>query len=121
MKDNPEIIIALRIAAALSKILDEQRAKESPHARIANNPGHLINSYSKIALEAGVRKATVSDLFNGKKYPRASTLVRVLSALGKSMTDFGKYFDRLTDSDIQKFKERSATKKPATKPKPKKK
>lgn len=113
MKDNPDTLISIKIAVALSKILDEQRAKGSSHARIANNPDHIINSYAKIALEAGLRKATVSDLFNANKYPRASTLVNVLSALGKTMTDFGKYYDRVTDSDIQKFKERSNLKKPA--------
>lgn len=105
MVDPQEIKVVLKTAVALSKMLDEAKSKGSSHSRIANNPDHLINSIGKIALETGLRKNTVSDIINAKKATKITTLVLILSALGRTLIDFGKYFEKITDSDIQKFKE----------------
>ena len=114
MVDTPETLVLIRMAVVLNKFLDEAKAKGSSYERISNNPDYLINSYGKIALEAGIRKHTVADIFNGKRSARVPTLAIILQALNKTMTDFGKAYDRVSDSDIQKFKERSNLKKPAT-------
>ena len=114
MVDSQDSSVIIRSAIALTKILEEAKAKGSSHSRIANNPDHIINSIGKIALETGLRKNTVSDIFNGKKATKITTLVLILDALNKTIVDFGKYFEKVTDSDIQKFKERSNLKKPAS-------
>lgn len=111
MVDAQDSKITLKTAIALSKILEEAKAKGSSHSRIANNPDHLINSIGKIALETGLRKNTVSDIFNANKATKITTLVLILEALNKTIVDFGKYFEKVTDSDIQKFKEQSSLKK----------
>ncbi len=107
MVDNQETLVLVRTAIVLTKFLDEAKTKGSSHERIANNPDYPINSFGKIALEAGIRKHTVADVFNGKRSARIPTLAIILEALNKTMSDFGKAYDRVTDSDIQKFKERS--------------
>jgi transcriptional regulator with XRE-family HTH domain len=112
MVDTQESNALYKTAIALSRLLDEAKAKGSSHSRIVNNPDHIINSIGKISLETGLRKNTISDIINAKKAPKITTLVLILDALGKSIIDFGKQYEKLTDSDIQKFKERSNLKKP---------
>ncbi len=111
MVDTQETLVLFRTAIVLTKFLDEAKAKGSSHTRISNNPDYFINSFGKIALEAGIRKHTVADILNGKRSARIPTLAIILEALGKTMSDFGKVYDRISDSDIQKFKERSQPKK----------
>lgn len=113
MVDSQESKVTIKTAIALSKMLEEAKAKGSSHSRIANNPDHIINSIGKIALETGLRKNTVSDIFNARKATKITTLVLILEALNKTIADFGKFFEKVTDSEIQKFKERSNLKKPA--------
>jgi transcriptional regulator with XRE-family HTH domain len=105
MVDTPESIIITKTAIVLNSMLDEAKKKGSSHSRISNNPNHIINSIGKIALETGLRKNTVSDLLNGKKGTKLTTLIPILMALDKTIADFGKLFEKITDSDIQSFKE----------------
>lgn len=114
MVDTKEMESIIRTAVVLTKFLDDAKAKGSSHARISNNTDYLINSIRKIALEAELQVNTVADVFNGKRSARIPTVALILQALNKTMTEFGKSYDRVTDSDIQKFKERSNLKKPAT-------
>lgn len=105
MLDNLEIQALLKTAIVLNKFLKEVKEKGSSHSRIGNNKDYLINSFGKIALETGLKIHTVSDMFRAKRSARIPTLVLVVESLGKSMADFGKAYDKITDSDIQKFKE----------------
>ncbi|WP_438946953.1 helix-turn-helix domain-containing protein [Sediminibacterium sp.] len=122
MVDTPQSIIITKTAIVLNSMLDEAKKKGSSHSRISNNPNHIINSIGKIALETGLRKNTVSDLLNGKKGTKLTTLIPILMALDKTIADFGKLFEKITDSDIQSFKEQhkllgSSAKIPIKKPK----
>ena len=119
MADSTEVQVLFRTAIVLTKFLDDAKTKGSSHARISNNPDYFINSFGKIALEGGIRKHTVADILNGKRSARIPTLAIILEALNKTMADFGKAYDRVSDSDIQKFKERSNLKKPAAEAKSK--
>ena len=114
MDETLETLVLLRTAIALTKFLEEAKEKGSSHARISNNTDYLINSFGKIALETGLKKNTVGDIFNGRRSAKIPTIAIILDAMNKSMADFGKVYDRVTDSDIQKFKERSIPKKFAT-------
>lgn len=110
MVDTHEMESIIRTAVVLTKFLDEVKAKGSSHARISNNTDYLVNSIRKIALETELQVNTVADVFNAKRSARIPTLAIILEALSKTMTDFGKAYDRVTDSDIQKFKEQSSLK-----------
>ncbi len=105
MVETPEIQALLKTAIVLTNFLNEAKENGSSHARIANNKEYLINSLGKIALETGLKIHTVSDMFKAKRSARIPTLILVIDSLGKSMTDFGKAYDKISDSDIQKFKE----------------
>lgn len=111
MVESQEMESITRTAVVLTKFLDEAKSKGSSHARISNNTDYLINSIRKIALEAELQVNTVADAFNGKRSARIPTIALILKAMNKTMTDFGKAYDKVSDSDIQKFKERSTQKK----------
>lgn len=122
MVEAQDSLITIKTAIVLKGMLEEAKKKGSSHSRISNNPNHVINSIGKIALETGLRKNTVSDLVNAKKATKLTTLVSILKALDKTLIDFSKQFEKITDSDIQKFKEQhklleSSTKSSNKKPK----
>gem|GEM_PF-5566348 len=86
-------------------MLIESQQKGSKHARIADRKIEDHNSLGKISVETGITKSTLSHVFNGKSGTKLITLLPILIAFNKSLVDFSKRFEKITDSDIQKFKE----------------
>ncbi len=117
MVENHESNTLVKTSVTLNKFLEEAKTKGSSHARISNNKEYHVNSIRKIALEAELEVNTVASIFNGKRVAKFPTLLLIIQALGKSLTEFARAFDRVTDSDIQKFKERTPAKKTAPKKK----
>jgi transcriptional regulator with XRE-family HTH domain len=105
-------VLKIKTAIVLGEMLAEAQAKGSINARIADKKIAIHNSLGKISVETGITKSALSDIFSGKSGTKINTLVPILSALNKSFVDFAKRFEKVTDSDIQKFKERSNLKKP---------
>lgn len=99
-------IIAIKTAIVLNEILTESQRKGSKHARIADRKIEDHNSLGKISVETGITKSTLSHVFNGKSGTKLNTLLPILSAFNKTLTDFAKRYEKITDSDIQKFKDR---------------
>jgi DNA invertase Pin-like site-specific DNA recombinase len=94
--------IKLKIAISLNLLLEE-RKKESNNV---NKKDFLGNSYNTIALNADIRKATVSNIFNAISNPNSTTLISIIEAMGYSMTDFSKVYCSINEQDIYKFCER---------------
>lgn len=92
VKKETDENIKLRIAVSLRRLLES--TGEHP----------ATQSYNKIALTAYIRKATVSDTFNGKSIPNSLTLFLIVEAMGFSITDFAKVYDSIENSDLLKFK-----------------
>ena len=71
-----------------------------------NQQEEIIESYNEIALEADIRKATVSDAFNAKSItgPNSTTVFLIVHAMGYTLSDFAEKYDRLTNKDVEKFK-----------------
>lgn len=115
MVEAQDSIIKIKTAIVLTGMLNEAKKKGSSHSRIANNPDHIINSIGKISLESGLRKNTISDLLNGKKATKLTTLLLILTALDKTLIDFSRHFEKISDSDIQIFKEQNKSFRSSTK------
>lgn len=98
-------IIAIKTAIVLNEMLIESQQKGSKHARIADRKIEDHNSLGKISVETGITKSTLSHVFNGKSGTKLITLLPILIAFNKSLVDFSKRFEKITDSDIQRFKE----------------
>lgn len=90
--------INIKIAISLMRLLESSKAD--------NAEVEFVKSYNEIALEAELRKATVSDTFNAKSKsgPNFITVLLIIKAMGYHITDFSKIFDSLTDTDIELFR-----------------
>ena len=85
MKEETEEHIKIKIAISLRKLLKHSDGKS------------IVGSYNKIALNADIRKGTVSDTFNAKSMPSFSTLLLIVNAMGFTLSDFAKEYDLIKD------------------------
>lgn len=102
MKEDQVSYINIKISISLKKLL-ESSIKFQP----ANGTREeFAVSYNKIALEADIRKATVSDTFNAKSKtgPNSTTVILIVEAMGYNLKDFAKIFDSITDIEVINFK-----------------
>lgn len=102
MKKDLISYINIKISISLHKLLESSKKFRS----INKTKEEIAISYNEIALEADIRKATVSDTFNAnsKSGPNSTTVVLIIEAMGFQLTDFAKIYDSLTESDIENFK-----------------
>lgn len=100
MKDESLYNIPIKIAIALSRLLEKNKAlKLDTNIKVEN-----ADSYNKICLNSGLRKATVSDIFNAKSTNvRATTLVLVIEGMNYKFKDFAVIYDSLNNTDVDLF------------------
>jgi len=92
--------IHIKIAISLNKLLITSKDFCKEDGKV----NEIAKSYNQIALNADLRKATVSDTFNAKSIPNTTTLILILEAMGHTLNDFAKIYDSITDYDINKFR-----------------
>lgn len=94
--------IKFKIAIALNRLL----LINMEYSRVESVNSGIIKSYNKIALDADIRKATVSDAFNAKSKlgPNSTTVVLIIEAMGFNFKDFAKAYDSIDEKDIESFK-----------------
>ena len=63
----------------------------------------VADSYGKIAMNSDLRKATVSDTFNAKSTPTATTLILIIEAMGFKLADFASKYESIKESEIGNF------------------
>lgn len=102
--------IRLRYRVKIALALQELKRMNADHNRKNNlsepDADYKNSSYEKIATEIDVRSATVSDLFNFKDDAKISTLVATIYGMNRTMTEFGKVFDKVTEQQITQFLEK---------------
>ena len=100
METNYEEDILIRIAVTLNKLLEANRNLNNS---VKNDPVRA-RSYNQIALNAEIRKATVSNIFNAHTSPQVVTLFSIIEAMGFTLKDFAEIYQNLTSSDTREFK-----------------
>ncbi|TGD58967.1 hypothetical protein [Flavobacterium humi] len=100
MKENSTEHIKIKTAISLKKLL----ASIQNSAQVKNADNSIVKSYNDIALNADIRKATVSNTFNANSIADSTTLILIIEAMGFSLTDFAKIYDSIKDSEILTFK-----------------
>ncbi|TXD81179.1 hypothetical protein ESY86_18575 [Subsaximicrobium wynnwilliamsii] len=93
--------IKIKIAIALNRLL----TINIEYSKVEDDDLDIIKSYNKIALDADIRKATVSDAFNAKSKsgPNSTTIVLIIEAMGFSIKDFAIIYDSINKNDIENF------------------
>lgn len=100
MKNESPQDIRIKIAISLNKLLSDSKIISQDII----NEENIGISYNEIALNAEMRKATVSDVFNAHKSANTSTLFRIIYAMGYNLSDFSIKYDKITDLEIKNFK-----------------
>ena len=100
MKNETPKDIRIKIAISLNKLLSDSKIISQDII----NEENIGISYNEIALNAEMRKATVSDIFNAHKSANTSTLLRIIYAMGYNLSDFSIKYDKITDLEIKNFK-----------------
>ena len=100
MKNDASQDIRIKIAISLNKLLSDSKIM----SKNIINEENIGVSYNEIALNAEMRKATVSDIFNAHKSANTSTLFRIIFAMGYNLSDFSIKYDKITDLEINSFK-----------------
>lgn len=98
-------VIKLKTAIVLNEMLKEAQSVGNKNARINDRKIEIVNSFGKLSAETGVTKSNLLSMFSGKTGTKITSLLPVLSAFNRSIIDFAKRYEKITDSDIQKFKE----------------
>ena len=101
MKDALEEHIKIKIAVTLNRLLENSK-KSDP----IGEKGNIAKSYNQIALNADIRKATVSNTFNAISTPSVVTLILIIEAMGYKLQDFAEIYYSIESSDIKKFRKR---------------
>ncbi|MGB3343978.1 MAG: hypothetical protein WBA61_08710 [Aequorivita sp.] len=99
MKQELMSDINAKIAISLNKLLEASRSLRPSR----NNEEDIANSYNKIALNADIRKATVSDTFNGKSVPTTVTLILIVEGMGYKLSDFALIYESIKEIEIKEF------------------
>jgi len=72
------------------------------HKALKDNP---INSIRGLSSEAGMEYSHLQRIARGKVNTSMSIHIAIIDALKMSFADFGKYYDEITEIDIQEFKD----------------
>lgn len=79
--------------------MDENKSKA-----IDNPKKDIIDSYGKLEISSGLRKATLIDFASGKSNPSGTTIAAILDALEMSLSEFGAVYDKITERQILEYK-----------------
>lgn len=96
---NEDDISKIKIALSLKKLLLRNK-KEFIEGGTEED---IVRSYNNIAVDAELRKATVSDIFNAKSQPKLRTVLLIVEAMKYSFTDFAKEYESVSTKDIDAF------------------
>jgi len=92
-------LIQLRFGLTLKLILDDNKSKA-----IDNPKEDIIDSYGKLEISSGLRKATLIDFASGKSNPSGTTIAAILEALEMSLGEFGAVYDKITEKEVMEYK-----------------
>src|SRR5690606_11474495 len=102
MNKSDEEVIKIQIAISLRTLL--QYNKE--YALKKEKYEEIIESYEKIALNADIRKATVTSAFNGSTRTAMTTVIIIIEAMGFTLNDFSKIYSEIDSKQISDFRAR---------------
>ncbi len=98
-------VIKLKTAIVLTDLLKEAQIVGNKNARFTDKKIQTVNSFGKLSAETGITKSNLISMFSGKTGTKMTSLIIVLSAFNKNILDFAKRYEKISYSDIQKFKE----------------
>jgi hypothetical protein len=106
MDDKEKSIIKLRYALTFKKILDKNKETAAKNKLEGKEDPDLISTYYRLEKWSGIPKATLIGILQGRINAASTTIAAILDALCMSFSEFGSYYDSITESEIVAYKER---------------
>jgi len=103
-KTKEQVLIQYKYALAFYKLLTENKAKASENKEKGIDNLLLAESIGDLSSSSGLRKATISYVLSGLSDVKATTIDKLLEALGKSYAEFAFYIDNFSDSEVLDYK-----------------
>jgi hypothetical protein len=103
-KTEEQEFIQYKYALAFYKLLIENKTKASENKEKGINNLLLTESIGDLSSLSGLRKATISYVLSGLSDVKATTIDKLLEALGKSYADFALYIDSFSEFEVLEYK-----------------
>lgn len=94
----------LRFGLTLKLIMDQNKSKALYNAENNIKDPNLIDSYGKLESASELRKATLIDFASGKADSSCTTIGAIVEALNITLSEFGSYYDKITEKEITDYK-----------------
>lgn len=101
MEKEVEKLINIKVALSLRQLLE--KGKKNPLSGDVKQD--VAKSYNRIAINANIRKATVSDTFNAKHSSYLGTIILIIEAMGFNLEDFSQIYCSINEDEISNFKD----------------
>lgn len=105
MDDKEKAIIKLRYALTFKKILDKNKETAAKNKQEGKKNPDLISTYYRLEKWSGIPKATLIGIIQGRINAASTTIAAILDALGMTYTEFGFFYDSITENEIADYKE----------------
>jgi hypothetical protein len=104
MEDREKFYIKLRFGLSLKRILDRNKLISVENERNGVIDRDLIKSFGKLEVSSGIPKATLIRIVSGKINTASTTLAAIIDALEMSLSEFGTFYDVISEKDIEEYK-----------------
>ncbi|TXI91091.1 MAG: hypothetical protein E6Q36_00100 [Chryseobacterium sp.] len=105
MDDKEKAVIKLRYALAFKKILDRNKEIAQKNKLEGKKDADLISTNYRLEKWSGIPKATLIGLLQGRINAASTTIAAILDAFGMSFSEFGLFYDSITEKEIALYKE----------------
>jgi hypothetical protein len=104
MEDRDKKNIKLKFGLSIQKVLDRNKDLSLSKGESSQDDDDiLIKTYGRLATLSGIPKASVIRIVSGKINMASSTLGVIIETLGLTLSEFGQYYDSISDKDIQEY------------------
>jgi len=103
-KTEEQVYVKYKYALALKKLQEKNKIQKKKNDRKGIVDNSFDHSYGAISSSTGLRAATISNIITGSAEIKTFTLYLILSSLNVSYSQFGKVFDKLTETEVINYK-----------------
>src|SRR5690554_4082839 len=90
--------VHLRIIYSLRQMLGNNKIKRSEDP---DSSYKFPSTYRDIYFKSDIREATISDTFNGKTLPNATTLFIIIESMGYSLKEFTEIYEQVSKEELR--------------------
>jgi hypothetical protein len=103
MDSKERKILHLKLGLALINILRERKAVSNENKINGIKDHKLVSSLRKLAAGSAIDFGSIQKISKGDQGLEFFTFIDIIDALGLDMTSFGKYFNAITQDQVDEY------------------